>query len=146
MALAYWYQAKLMLMTPESVRQKLQRQLRDRNVDLATASRALGRSHAYLQQFIQRGKPRYLHEEDRRGLIDLYHIQIEGLVPPPKKSVERQVPLSLTPRPGDPIHDLREANLVGAWRKLPKEEQDLLSRIVDAWGDRHNSRTRAEIA
>ena len=124
-------------MTPETARIELRRALESRNVELSTASRALGRNHAYLQQFITRGKPSYLREQDRRGLADLYHIYIDGLVPPARKSIERQVSLTVAPRPGDPIDDLREAALVGAWRKLAKEEQDLLLGVVEAWGKRN---------
>lgn len=42
--------------------------LRDPPTDLKKASLAIGRNHAYLQQFIQRGTPRRLPEEVRHAL------------------------------------------------------------------------------
>ena len=129
-----------MPMTPEEIRVELRRQLEAKEVDLAEASKALGRNHAYLHQFITRGKPRYLHEQDRRALADIYHINIDGLLPPTVGSVQRKIASAITPRPGDPINDLREAAVVGAWRRLPQNEQDILFGVIDAWG-RRNVRT-----
>lgn len=40
----------------------------DETTDLATVSRAIGRNHAYLQQFIKRGIPRRLPEDAREAL------------------------------------------------------------------------------
>lgn len=42
----------------------------DRGESLSALSRLLGRSHAYLQQWIARGTPRVLAERDRRVLAD----------------------------------------------------------------------------
>lgn len=41
---------------------------------LAALSRWLGRNDAYLQQFITRGSPRRLHEDDRRKLARYFGI------------------------------------------------------------------------
>lgn len=118
-------------MTADMIRHALRQKLDAKGVDLKTASLALGRNHAYLQQFIERGKPRYLHEEDRRALADLYQIDVDDLRPPPKKSVQPQVSLHRAPRPGDPIHDVREAALVGIWRNLPDDGQEVVFRMLD---------------
>lgn len=125
-------------MTPEAARQELKRQLEAKGVDMATASKAIGRNHAYLQQFIATGKPRWLHEHDRRALAEMYKVNTDSLVPPAKRSVQRQVPLNLSPSPGDPIHDFREASVVGVWRRLPQEDQDIFVSILDGIGRRRN--------
>ncbi len=49
-------------------RETLDRLIRERGEDYASLSRLLGRNAAYIQQFIRRGTPRKLDEEDRRTL------------------------------------------------------------------------------
>lgn len=46
---------------------------------LAWLSRALGRNDAYLQQFVKRGTPRRLDEEDRRWLAAYFNIDERAL-------------------------------------------------------------------
>ena len=46
---------------------------------LAWLSRALGRNQAYLQQFVKRGTPRRLDEEDRRWLAAYFNVDERAL-------------------------------------------------------------------
>lgn len=46
------------------------------------ASYAIGRDHAYLQQYIRNGKPRWLSEPDRNALVELYGLDADRLRPP----------------------------------------------------------------
>jgi len=46
---------------------------------LAWLSRALGRNDAYLQQFVKRGTPRRLDEEDRRWLAAYFNVDERAL-------------------------------------------------------------------
>lgn len=122
-------------MTPEAIRLDLEQQLSRLGVDLKAASLAIGRNHSYLHQFVRYAKPRYLHEEDRRALADLYQINVDALVPPTKKTlVKSQVSLNRAPRPGDPIKDFQEAALVGTWRNLSEEHQALVLKMLDGLG------------
>lgn len=135
-------------MTPIEARQGLERALKAAGSDLKNASEALGHNHAYLQQFISLGKPRYLHEQDRERLAELYNIDVQALKPPPKKSVARVGVRSAAatrtrPRPGDPVEDSREADIVYAWRQLPKEDQDVLFGMLDGLLLRHGLPTIA---
>lgn len=50
-----------------------------RGTNLKAVSLAIGRNHAYLQQFMNRGKPRRLPEDARRALADYFEIDQEGL-------------------------------------------------------------------
>lgn len=50
----------------------------------AAASYAIGRDHAYIQQHIRRGSPRFLAEADRNILVRLYGLDPERLKPPGK--------------------------------------------------------------
>lgn len=43
-----------------------------RGVDLATVSKAIGKNHAYLQQFVKRGTPRHLPESVRAALGEYF--------------------------------------------------------------------------
>lgn len=54
-------------MTPQQVRRRLDELIRaSSNDDYASVSMLIGRNHAYVQQFIKRGVPQRLKEEDRR--------------------------------------------------------------------------------
>lgn len=58
----------------DDVRATLDRLIRDRREDYASISRLLGRNAAYVQQFIKRGTPRKLDEEDRRTLARYFGV------------------------------------------------------------------------
>lgn len=51
------------------------------------ASLAIGRNHAFIQQYINRGKPTWLKEWDRGLLVSLYDFDADRLKQPPKKAV-----------------------------------------------------------
>lgn len=55
-------------------RAELQRLITERREDYAALSRMLGRNAAYIQQFIKRGVPRKLAEEDRRKLARYFGV------------------------------------------------------------------------
>lgn len=116
-------------MTPPKVREALKGSLMSAGIDLATASRALGYNHAYLQQFVQDGKPRWLHEPDRLRLAELYNIDVDALKRPARPSVDKRRPAvspGSPPRVGDPIEDAYEAAIIGVWRGLPKDAKNLV--------------------
>ncbi len=118
-------------MTPIKARRDLEQAIRERGADLATASKALGYNHAYLQQFVSLGKPKYLHEQDRERLAELYKIDTEALKPPPKKLPNSRALASADapsqpPRIGDPINDAQEAAIIHTWRQLPKKDKELI--------------------
>ena len=58
----------------ETQRESLERLIRDKGDDYASLSRLLGRNAAYVQQFIHRGVPRKLDEEDRRTLARYFGV------------------------------------------------------------------------
>ena len=53
---------------PAAIRAKVERLAQDRGFDLSTLSRLIGRNPAYMQQFVRRGTPRRLPEEERLRL------------------------------------------------------------------------------
>lgn len=55
-------------MGDNDVRQTLDELIRSSGEDYASVSRMLGRNPTYIQQFVKRGVPRRLHEDDRRAL------------------------------------------------------------------------------
>lgn len=59
--------------------------IRDRGDDYASISRMLGRNSAYIQQFIKRGSPKRLDEEDRRILARYFGVDEERLGARPAK-------------------------------------------------------------
>ena len=60
--------------TTDSVRQTLDGLIRSSGEDYASISRLLGRNQTYIQQFIKRGVPRRLAEEDRRRLAEFFGV------------------------------------------------------------------------
>jgi hypothetical protein len=81
-------------MTSAAVRATLDELIRSRGDDYASVSRLLGRNAAYVQQFIKRGVPRRLSEEDRRRLAAHFGVS-ERLLGAP-------VPLAGPVEPADP--------------------------------------------
>lgn len=64
-------------------RAELERLIRERGEDYAGLSRLLGRNAAYVQQYMKRGTPRRLAEEDRRLLARYFGVDEALLGGPP---------------------------------------------------------------
>ena len=64
------------------VRQLILDVIRQRNTTLAAVSRAIGRNHAYLHQFVNRRTPRRLPEDVRHALADHLNIDERSLADP----------------------------------------------------------------
>ncbi len=59
----------------ETVRKRLENLIRlARDDDYASVSALIGKNHAYIQQFIQRGVPQRLKEEDRRTIAGYFNV------------------------------------------------------------------------
>ncbi len=67
---------------PDSIRQRVLELVADRETNLAAVSRAIGRNHAYLHQFVHRGKPHRLPEIVRHALAQHFGIDEAELVDP----------------------------------------------------------------
>lgn len=78
----------------------LERLVTERRDDYANLSRLLGRNAAYVQQFIKRGVPRRLAEDDRRTLARYFGVDDVDLGGPPNDAPGRksQDRLRLIPR------------------------------------------------
>ena len=79
-------------------RDALERLIRDRREDYASLSRLIGKNAAYIQQFIKRGVPKRLQEEDRRILARYFSISETELGAPadarePAQPEDRFVPV-----------------------------------------------------
>jgi phage repressor protein C with HTH and peptisase S24 domain len=72
-------------------RMVLQRLARERGDDFSALSRLIGRNTAYIQQFIRRGTPKRLAEEDRHILAEYFGVD-ESLLGAPISSVARKNP------------------------------------------------------
>ncbi len=79
----------------DPVRELLERLMRERGDDCLSISRLLGRNAAYFQQFLKRGVPRKLKEEDRRLLARYFGVSetaLGGPPPPPEGAGTVRVP------------------------------------------------------
>lgn len=63
----------------ENVREELDRLILKRNYGYAAISRLLGRNPSYIQQFIKRGSPRKLDDEDRKTLASFFGVDEQVL-------------------------------------------------------------------
>ncbi len=70
----------------ESPGEFLQRLCAERGEDFAGLSRMLGRNPAYIQQFVRRGVPKKLGEDERRKLARYFNIAESLLGGPPEES------------------------------------------------------------
>src|SRR5512133_232125 len=67
-------------------RQVLERLCAERGEDFAGLSRMLGRNPAYVQQFVRRGVPKRLKEDERRKLARYFSISETLLGGPPEEA------------------------------------------------------------
>jgi len=68
-----------MVILNDPVRQLVRAQLTALNLNMAEVSRAIGRSHSYLQQFLERGVPRSLPEDVRDELAKKLNLEPDQL-------------------------------------------------------------------
>ena len=71
-------------------RETLEALIAERGEDYSSLSRLIGRNAAYVQQYIKRGVPRRLNEEDRRLLARYFGIAEEALGGPPPRPATGQ--------------------------------------------------------
>ena len=76
--------------------------IQDRGSDLKNASNAIGRNPAYLHQFVYRGTPRILSEQDRDALaahLGCRSAELRHTTPPPRKPRSKPAPRKEVLRP-----------------------------------------------
>ena len=88
-------------------RERLTELAASRHVSLAALSRMIGRNSSYLQQFVTKGSPRKLEEEDRRKLADFFAVAESELGAPDDRGEPRgefvdipRLPLEASAGPG----------------------------------------------
>jgi hypothetical protein len=72
-------------MKPDDCRRYLEGALAEQDVKWNHVSEQLGHSHAYIQQYLKKGTPRYLREQDIQLLVRLYNLDGSRLREPPKE-------------------------------------------------------------
>ena len=73
--------------TMDPTRQRLMALAAERGVSLSALSALLGRNAAYLQQFVRKGSPRKLEENDRRALAEFFGVEEAELGAPSRETV-----------------------------------------------------------
>lgn len=94
----------------------------DRGTDLASVSRAVGKNHAYLQQFVNRGTPRNLPEEVRNALGGHFKVDpaefrpgVRAPAPATARSARDLIPIAGQDYALLPVYDFRLSAGSGAW-------------------------------
>lgn len=108
----------------EDPRLTLDRLIRDRREDYASISRLLGRNAAYVQQFIKRGIPRKLDEDDRRTLARYFGVNESVLGGPAGNDPEEQLATV-------PVLDVAASAGAGAFAE--NERVETAMRFDPAW-------------
>lgn len=70
------------MIADDPVRATLERLIREHRKDYASISRLIGRNAAYMQQFIKRGTPKHLGDEDRATLARYFRVDEQVLGAP----------------------------------------------------------------
>jgi len=87
-------------MMMENVRVLLEKKIAECNTTYSDLSRLIGKNPGYIQQFIKRGTPRQLNEQDRRAIARFLKISehllsgfpLAEAAPPPRQAVSIAVP------------------------------------------------------
>lgn len=82
----------------DPVRHLLEKLMHERGETCASLSRLLGRNPAYMQQFIQRGVPRRLAEDDRRRLARYFSVDEAQLGAPHAEGLAAAPDVLMVPR------------------------------------------------
>jgi phage repressor protein C with HTH and peptisase S24 domain len=82
----------------DDVRTSLDALIRDSGEDYSSVSRLLGRNPAYIQQFIKRGTPRRLAEDDRLKLAAYFRVPEERLGGRTRPEAQSPAALTFVPR------------------------------------------------
>jgi len=141
----------------DSPRARLVALAAERGVSLAALSGLLGRNAAYLQQFVRKGSPRKLEENDRRTLAEFFGVDEGELGAPPRETVLTvsgtggagqsartadwadipRLPLGASAGPGTMAQDLAPTDRLrfsGRWLRQQGLEPGMLS-VIEVEGD-----------
>jgi phage repressor protein C with HTH and peptisase S24 domain len=124
----------------DKTRERLEELIRQRGDDYLGLSKLLGRNAAYIQQFMKRGTPRKLDEDDRRTLARYFGVDESELGAPAPEYDVTMVPrlvLGASAGPGGLSEDGEAAGRFGfdpAWLRKLGAKPDALS-IIQVQGD-----------
>lgn len=125
----------------------------ERGVSLSALSGLLGRNAAYLQQFVRKGSPRKLEENDRRTLAEFFGVDEAELGAPPRDTILTvgagaparaadwadipRLPLGASAGPGTLAQDAAPTDRLrfsGRWLRQQGLEPAMLS-VIEVEGD-----------
>lgn len=92
-------------MSDEAGRARLLELAQENRASLASLSAMIGRNPSYLQQFVRKGSPRKLEEQDRRKLAEFFGVSEAELGAPEEKSYDSR-------------HDAATSS--GGWVEVPR--------------------------
>jgi phage repressor protein C with HTH and peptisase S24 domain len=124
----------------DKTRERLEELIRQRGDDYFSLSKLLNRNAAYIQQFMKRGTPRKLDEDDRRTLARYFGVDESELGAPAREYDVTMVPrlmLGASAGPGGLGEDGDPAGKFGfdpAWLRKLGAKPDALS-IIQVQGD-----------
>lgn len=118
---------------PDAARRYLKDALEEKGVPMKHASEAVGRNHAYIEQYITRGKPRWLPEPIRESLVKLCGLDGERLRPPPAQlriTQRHHEPQVYPPGLGKFVDEPRKIELLDLFEAMDEDRQALAMDIM----------------
>ena len=113
-------------MVEGKIRNHLRRIIRERKLNAAIVSKAIGKNHAYMQQFLERGIPKKLDYETALQLSNFLDVSLNIFGYPAQASS---------------VTSLAEQELLKDFRTLEPETRSTLAEIVHAIAT-HEKKTR----
>ena len=110
------------------VRKLLMDAIRKKGLDMAKVSKAIGKNHAYVQQFVTLGKPKRLPEDVRHDLAKEVGIS-EDLLREPRPGNQSSTSVSET-RPQEDSTEEQIMELVRFLKKLRDGQEDRFDEAV----------------
>lgn len=91
-----------------------------RNVSLSALSALIGRNTTYLQQFVRKGSPRKLEENDRRTLAEFFGVDEGELGAPSREGVVVVDLPGVAPRQPARVAERQVAATLAEWADIPR--------------------------
>lgn len=114
----------------DPVRVLIRTQLNKLDLDMAEVSRAIGRNHAYLQQYFERGVPAQIPEALRQPLAKILKVQPHQLVGTPRPRLRKQPSSPDAMR--EPVAPQRAPQGFDLPETIPATERAHIKSIIDA--------------
>jgi len=123
---------------PDDARAYLRQALEQKGVPLKHASELVGKTHSYIQQYLERGIPKWLPEPIREALVATYGLDAARLRPPPLQLHKR---FDVNSQAFHKLkHDPSAIELLAIFGELDEKSRTLVVEMMRKLGGRRSER------